>query len=197
MQIDLLDTFLDLLETRSFHRTAERLGVSQSTVSGRVRALEGELSRTIASIDIVRNARVHLVLPQRELFSRDKQAPSASIFLQLAGSAKLSKTQILAIQHLVASAVPGLTINGVSIIDDKGNLIARGSEHSEDTLAVETAEEARVAFESRLKNQIESMLENIVGFGKARATVSAELNFDKTTKNSESFDPESQVARST
>lgn len=163
----------------------------------RVRALEGELSRTIASIDIVRNARVHLVLPQRELFSRDKQEPSASIFLQLAGSAKLSKTQILAIQHLVASAVPGLTVNGVSIIDDKGNLIARGSEHSGDTLAVETAEEARVAFESRMKNQIESMLENIVGFGKARATVSAELNFDKTTKNSESFDPESQVARST
>ncbi len=163
----------------------------------RVRALEGELSRTVASIDIVRNARVHLVLPQRELFSRDKQEPSASIFLQLASAAKLSKTQILAIQHLVASAVPGLSINGVSIIDDKGNLIARGSETSDEALAVSTAEEARVAYESRLKNQIESMLENIVGFGKARATVSAELNFDKTTKNSESFDPESQVARST
>lgn len=163
----------------------------------RVRALEGELSRTIASIDIVRNARVHLVLPQRELFSRDKQEPSASIFLQLAGGAKLTKTQILAIQHLVASAVPGLTVDGVSIIDDKGNLIARGSEQSDDVMAVETADEARVAFESRMKNQIESMLENIVGFGKARATISAELNFDKTTKNSETFDPESQVARST
>jgi flagellar M-ring protein FliF len=162
----------------------------------RVRALEGELSRTIASIDIVRNARVHLVLPERELFSRDKQDPSASIFLQLASGARLSKTQILAIQHLVSSAVPGLSVNGVSIIDDKGNLIARGQENSEDTLAVETAEEARVAYELRAKNQIEGMLENIVGFGKARATVSAELNFDKTTKNSESFDPESQVARS-
>lgn len=163
----------------------------------RVRALEGELARTISSIDIVRNARVHLVLPQRELFSRDKQEPSASIFLQLVTSAKLSKTQILAIQHLVASAVPGLTINGVSIIDDKGNLIARGSEHSDEATAVETAEEARVAYESRMKNQIEGMLESIVGFGKARATVSAELNFDKTTRNSETFDPESQVARST
>lgn len=163
----------------------------------KVRALEGELARTVASIDIIRNARVHLVLPERELFSQDKQEPSASIFVQMKGNAKLNKTQILAIQNLVASAVPELEVSGVSIIDDKGNLIARGEGGSEETLAIETAQEARSAFEGRLKSQLETMLESIVGFGKVRATVSAEMDFDKVTRNSETFDPDSVVPRST
>jgi flagellar M-ring protein FliF len=164
----------------------------------KVRSLEGELGRTISSIDVVRNVRVHLVLPQRELFSRDKQPPSASVFLQIIGGQKLSKNQIAAIQQLVSSAVPELKPNAVAIIDDKGNLIARNTENeSQDSVALENSEEQRVAFESRLKSQVETLLENVVGFGKARAQISTEMDFGKVTKSSETYDPESKVERST
>ena len=91
-----------------------------------VRALEGELARTIRSIELVRSARVHLVLPRRELFSRERQQPSASIILNMKSTARLSREQVLAIQHLVAAAVPSLTPNRISVVDDKGALLARG-----------------------------------------------------------------------
>ncbi len=164
----------------------------------KVRSLEGELGRTIGSIDVVRNVRVHLVLPQRELFSRDKQPPSASVFVQLIGGQKLDRNQIAAIQQLVSSAVPELKPTAVAIIDDKGNLIARNTENeSEESIALENSEEQRTAFETRLKSQVETLLENVVGFGKARAQISTEMDFGKVTKSSETFDPESKVERST
>src|SRR5262249_31440187 len=90
-----------------------------------VRALEGELARTIASINLVQSARIHLVLPRREIFSRERQPPSASIVLKLRGAERLSKGQTAAIQHLVASAVPQLSPGRVSIVDTEGNLLAR------------------------------------------------------------------------
>src|SRR3546814_12887767 len=92
----------------------------------RSRALEGELGRTISSMRNVRGARVHLVLPRRELFSRERQEPSASVVLQLSGGLRPGKEQVLAIQHLIAAAVPGLKPEGVSILDDRGELLARG-----------------------------------------------------------------------
>lgn len=112
-----------------------------------VRALEGELARTIQTIGKVRSARVHLVLPKRELFSRDKQQPSASITLKTSG--QLSKEQVAAIQHLVAAAVPSLDPNRVSIIDSKGKLLARGFEDDPATTMSQKAEERRRIFESR------------------------------------------------
>ena len=96
-----------------------------------VRALEGELARTIRSVSSVKQARVHLVLPRRELFSRDRQEPSASIVLMLGGSRGLDRQQVTSIQHLVAAAVPGLKPTMVSIIDDAGNLLARGTEEGD------------------------------------------------------------------
>src|SRR3546814_7797095 len=92
-----------------------------------VRALEGELARTIRSIESVKQARVHLVLPRRELFSRERQQPSASIILTVAGTG-LDHQQVTSIQHLVAAAVPGLKPAMVAIVDDKGTLLARRSE---------------------------------------------------------------------
>ncbi len=164
----------------------------------KVRALEGELSRTIASIDVIRNARVHLVLPQRELFSREKQAPSASVFLQILGGKQLEKNQILAIQHLVASAVPELQINNVAIIDDRGRLIARSHGSSERAeLELEGAEQSRVQYENRLQTDVTTMLESVVGIGKARVQLTADMDFNKVTRSAESFDPESKVERST
>ena len=163
-----------------------------------VRALEGELSRTIRSIDSVKGARVHLVMPRRELFSREQQEPSASIILTMQGARRLEKGQVTAIQHLVAAAVPGLAPNRISIVDDKGSLLARGFEDETDIgfLAARADERTR-AYEGRLVRTIEELLERTVGFGKVRANVSADLDFDRVNSSEESFDPDGQVVRST
>lgn len=163
-----------------------------------VRALEGELARTITSMRNVRGARVHLVLPRRELFSRERQQPSASIVLQLIGAQRLGKEQVLSIQHLIAAAVPQLEPQGVSILDDRGNLLARGfGEEDNASLALQSGEEMRVAFENRLRRSIEEMVERTVGLGRVRAEVTAEINYDRIVESKEAYDPDAQVARST
>jgi len=96
-----------------------------------VRALEGELSRTISAMRNVRGARVHLVMPRRELFSRERQEASASIVLQAQAAGRLGKEQVQAIQHLVAAAVPNLNPEQISILDDRGQLLARGGGEGE------------------------------------------------------------------
>ncbi len=159
-----------------------------------VRALEGELSRTIGSLAPVKSARVHLVLPAREVFSRTKQEPSASIVLQMR-SGRLDRSQTAAIQHLVAAAVPGLKANQISIIDDQGSLLARGGDDS-GNMSLNNSEDARATFERRMSAEIESLLEKSVGPGKVRAEVTAEMDFDRVTLNTEQFDPESKVIRS-
>ncbi|MES2729278.1 MAG: flagellar basal-body MS-ring/collar protein FliF [Pseudomonadota bacterium] len=161
-----------------------------------VRALEGELARTISSLEPVKNARVHLVLPQRELFSRDSRPASASIFLDVKPGARLSNEQIAGIQSLIASAVPSLKINNVSIIDSKGNLLAKGGEEGESLMTMKT-EELRRNTELRLTETIEALVGRTVGFDKVRANVSVDLNFDRITTNEEIFDPNQQVVRST
>ena len=160
----------------------------------RLRALEGELARTIGTVANVRQARVHLVLPERELFSRDRQQSSASVFLRLRGG--LSGQQIVAVQHLVAAAVPGLEPQHVSIVDDRGNLLARGTDGADGTMGLSTAEEMRRNYELRVSQSLEDLLARTVGAGKVRAQISADMDFDRVTSTEELFDPNSQVARS-
>lgn len=161
-----------------------------------VRALEGELSRTIAALAPVASARVHLVLPQRELFARGNRPSTASVFIKLKSNGRLSSEQIAAIQSLVSSAVPELKTDHVSVIDSNGNLLARGSgEGAADTLL--KAEEMRRNYEARLTTAVEELVSRTVGFGKVRVTVTADLNFDRISTNEELFDPEQQVVRST
>lgn len=163
-----------------------------------LRALEGELARTIGSIRGVRSARVHLVMPRRELFSRERMEPSASIALRMQGAQRLDREQIKAIQYLVGAAVPGLTPTKVSIIDDKGSLLARGVEDPNDPSHLSaTAEERRIAYENRTARAIEMLLERSIGYGKVRAEVHADLDFDRIVTNREEFDPNGQVVRST
>ncbi|MCR9175256.1 MAG: flagellar basal-body MS-ring/collar protein FliF [Alphaproteobacteria bacterium] len=163
-----------------------------------VRALEGELSRTISSIRNVRGARVHLVLPRRELFSRERQKPSASVVLQLSGSGRPGREEVLGIQHLVAAAVPDLTPAGVSILNDRGDLLARGfGEEDNSSLAAQNADELRSKFEGDLRRSIEELVERTVGFGRVRAEVTADIDYDRMVVSQEKFDPDSQVARST
>ncbi|MBN8530460.1 MAG: flagellar M-ring protein FliF [Alphaproteobacteria bacterium] len=162
-----------------------------------LRALEGELSRTIASFSKIESARVHLVMPKRELFSRDKQEPSASVALKLAGGYMLGKAETQAIQHLVANAIPGLKLSRITIVDNKGKLLVKGStEDSENQIDAEAADTYRTSLENRLRNTLEALLEQTVGDGKAKVQVAADINFDRITTNSETYDPDSQVARS-
>ncbi len=160
-----------------------------------VRALEGELARTIMSLDAVKAARVHLVLPKREMFSRESQEPSASVILRVQGSS-LSKGQVSAIQYLVVAAVPKLKPSRISIVDDKGALLARGFEDDKQVM-ISTHEEMRQAQERRLSQSIEDLLARSVGPGKVRAQVSVEMDFDRIVTNQETYDPDGQVVRST
>jgi flagellar M-ring protein FliF len=157
-----------------------------------LRALEGELARTIRAIGQVQQARVHLVLPERPLFSRDKAEPSASIVLKVRGT--LEPQQVRAIRHLVASAVNGLKPQRVSIVDESGRLLADGS--ADETAGGVTADERKLAYERRKREEIESLVSSVVGSGRARVQVSAEFDFNRITQTSDRFDPESRVVRS-
>ena len=162
----------------------------------KIRALEGELAKTIMSIAGIRNARVHLVLPERQLFSEEKQAPSASVFLRLASSTTLSKSQVMAIQYLVASAVPELKTNAVSIIDNNGNLIAHAQENQEGAGDASTNEDMRSAYQTRLSSELKTLLESTLGVGKVRLQTNVDMDFDQVSTNTETFDPEKSAVRS-
>ena len=161
-----------------------------------VRALEGELARTISAMRNVRGARVHLVMPRRELFSREKQEASASVVLQVQGSSRLNNEQVQAIQHLIAAAVPSMDPQKISVLDDRGQLLARGNGDSS-SAAAGTADEMRVGFENRMRQAIIELLERTVGLNRVRAEINAEIDYDRVVENAEIFDPDSQVARST
>ncbi len=158
-----------------------------------LRALEGELARTIRAIDRIQAARVHLVLPERPLFSRETPEPSASIVVRVRGS--LEPQQIRAIRHLVASAVNGLKPQRVSIVDETGQLLADGAGNSNDVDNT-VADERRSGFEKRMRNEVESIVSSVVGAGRARVQLSADFDYNKITQTSDKFDPEGRVLRS-
>jgi flagellar M-ring protein FliF len=137
-------------------------------------------------------ARVHLVLPERALFSRDRPEPSASIVLRVRGM--LEPQQVRAIRHLVASAVNGLKPERVSVIDEMGRLLADGA-RSDNTMGL-TADERQTAYERRLREQVDTIVTSVVGPGRARVQLTAEFDFNRVTQTSERFDPEGRVLRS-
>jgi flagellar M-ring protein FliF len=158
-----------------------------------LRALEGELARTIKSIDRIQAVRVHLVLPERPLFSRETPEPSAANVVRVRGS--LSPQQVRAIRHLVASSVNGLKPQRVSIVDENGQLLANGSSENGGMDDV-GGDERRVAYENRLRGQIENIVDSVVGSGRARVQLSADFDYNKITQTSDKFDPEGRVLRS-
>jgi flagellar M-ring protein FliF len=157
-----------------------------------LRALEGELARTIRAIDRIQAARVHLVLPERPLFAREAPEPSASIVVRVRGS--LDPQQIRAIRHVVASAVNGLKPQRVSIVDEAGRLLADGAGKEAD---IAVGEERRTAFEKRMRNEVEAIVSSVVGQGRARVQLTADFDYNKVTQTSDKFDPEGRVLRST
>lgn len=157
----------------------------------RLRALEGELSRSISSIAGVRAARVHLVLPERELFSRDRKQASASIVIDAPGG--LDRRAVRAIVNLAASAAPDLSPSRVTVLDASGALLASGE--SDDALA-SGAEERVAATEMRVRRMVEDIVGRIVGPENLRVQVAADIDFARVTENAEIIDPDSQTVLS-
>ncbi|WP_188873957.1 flagellar basal-body MS-ring/collar protein FliF [Iodidimonas muriae] len=160
-----------------------------------VRAIEGELSRTIREIRSVDSARVHIVMPERALFSREKREPTASIVLRTRNT--LGQNQVAAVQSLVAAAVPGLSPSNISIVDQNGTLLARSGEGMAMPGMASSLDDKRRRMEEQLRTRVESLLEETVGVGRVRTQVAVELELSSETTNEESYDPDSQVARST
>jgi len=160
----------------------------------RLRAIEGELARTIRVLRRVVMARVHLVLPKRELFGRESRKPSASIVLKTRG--ELDAGQIRSIQHLTASAVEGLSPKRVSIVSERGRLLATGQNDGAQPGGIEFEERNR-AIEQRMRKDIEDIVASVVGDGRVRVRVSADMDYSKITKTSDVYDPDGQVMRST
>lgn len=158
-----------------------------------LRALEGELARTIRSIDRVQAARVHLVLPERPLFSRDKVDASASIVLKMRGA--LEPQQVRAVRHLVASAVNGLKPERVSVIDETGKLLADGAT-PDNPLNGASSDERKLAYENRLRSEVETIVSSVVGPGHARVQINADFDVNRITQTSDKFDPDGRVLRS-
>jgi len=159
----------------------------------KLRALEGELARTIRALDRVEAARVHLVLPDRPLFSRDKVEASASIVLKVRG--ELEQQQVRAIRHLVASAVNGLKPERISVVDETGRLLADGAS-SDNPFGGGGGDERKLAYENRLRREVETIVNSIVGPGHARVQITADFDLNRITQTSDKYDPDSRVVRS-
>lgn len=156
----------------------------------RQRALEGELGRTILSLDGITSARVHLVLPKRQLFDEEAEQPSAAISIGVGGR-EPTADQVRAMQNLVASAVPGLKADRVTVIDQHAKTLSGG-----DTGMAAEADGRKSEVEQRIAKQVKQLVEGVVGAGKARVNVSADLELARITLQKESFDPDGQVIRS-
>ncbi len=159
------------------------------------RALEGELATTISAMRNVQSARVHLALPKQSVFVRDRKPPSSSVFVNLISGRSLSKDQVAAITHLVASSVPDLTSENISVTDQKGRLLSNKKQSSDMKMNSDQFE-----YKHRLENyyvkRIEEIISPMVGLEGVRAQVSAELDFTITEQTEELFNPDQQVVRS-
>jgi len=160
------------------------------------RALEGDLDRTIRAINGIRAVRVHLVLPRREPFARDRQDAQASVLLTMSGAAQLDREGIQAILNLVAAAVPGLRPKNIAVVDSRGDLLARAGEPTGPAAEGLSTEEVRHATETRLSRAVEEMLEKSLGQGKVRAEATVRMSFDQVKQTEETYNPDGQVTRS-
>jgi flagellar M-ring protein FliF len=166
-------------------------GITSSEFSQQVgyqRAMEGELARTVASLDAIQSATVHLVLPKRDAFVLDETKVSASVLVRTRPGKSLSSTNVQAIVNLVSSSVQGLTTDAVTVADTAGNVLnAPGQGAGSAGFAGNGRMEQTSAFEGTLSSEIEAMLASVVGAGKAVVTVNADLDFDKSTETSETY----------
>lgn len=171
----------------------DKQGITTSEFRQRVdyqRALEGELSKTISSIDGVQGTTVHLVIPEQALFSEDTRQPSASVLIKGKPGRTLSAGQVQAVVHLVSSSVEGLDPAQVTVADAAGNVLSAAGDEGAAAAAGDARAAQTATFETRLQESVQQMLAPVVGAGKAVVRVKAELDFDKRETRTERFDSE-------
>ncbi|MDR7089493.1 MULTISPECIES: flagellar basal-body MS-ring/collar protein FliF [Cellvibrio] len=172
------------------------LGTSQFVENTRYqRSIEGELARTITSITSIRNARVHLAIPKKTVFVRDVTNPTASVFVEVFAGRSVEPAQVKAIMNLVASSVPGMKMADVTVVDQHGNLISTG-EDSADLLMAAKQHQYSKEVENSVIKRINGILEPVVGGGKFRAEVSADIDFTAVEQAAETFNPDLPAIRS-
>lgn len=172
------------------------LGTSQFMESARYRrSVEGELARTISSLQPVRGARVHLAIPKQSVFVRDYRKPSASVFLNLQSGAVLDSSQANAIVNLVATSIPELDPKNVTIVDQRGRLLSQGEDKESDKQIQRQFEYSR-KLERVLTERVRSILEPVLGPGRYQAAVSAEIDFTQTEQTEELYNPDLPALRS-
>ena len=172
------------------------LGTSQFMEGARYRrSLEGELARTITSIHSVRSARVHLAIPKRSVFVRDSRKPTASVFVELFPGRGIKPKQVKAIANLVASSIPEMAMEDVTVVDQKGNLLSTGEENWELVMAARQREYTR-KLETDITQRINSILDPVVGSGRYKAEVSADVDFTQVEQAEEIFNPDLPAVRS-
>ena len=160
------------------------------------RAMQGELARTISELTEVEHARVHLVVPEKALFSDKKEQAGASVVLKLRGGRSLSQNQVQGIVHLVASSVEGLNPQNVTIVDTSGNVLSRPSEDPYGTHLTNYQTEYQRNLEKSFEERVQSILERAVGPGKVVVRVSGVLDFKQVERTEEKYDPDATAVRS-
>ena len=171
-------------------------GTSQFIETARFqRALEGELARTISELRNVKSARVHLAIPKRSVFLRDRSEPTASVMTDLYSGRTLDEEQIAAIVHLVSSSVPHLKPENVTVVDQRGELLSSGAS---DTGMAQTSTQFSYnrKLEQNYADRVRQLLEPIVGAGSVRASINADLDFTVTERTQETFNPDLPALRS-
>ncbi len=172
------------------------LGTSQFMENARFRrGLEGELARTISSMLAVRSARVHLALPKESVFVRDQRKPRASVFIEMFSGRSLARDQVVAIANLVASSIPELAVEDVTVVDQKGRLLNTRDQDQDVVLAAKQLEYTR-NIEQTLVNRVNSILQPVLGLGNFRAEVSTEIDFTEVEQADEIYNPDLPALRS-
>lgn len=172
------------------------LGTSQFMEATRYRrGLEGELARTISSLNNVKGARVHLAIPKSSVFVRDERKPSASVLVELYAGRSLEPGQVLAIVNLVATSVPELSKSQITVVDQKGNLLSDQAENSALTMAGKQFDYSR-RMESMLTQRVHNILQPVLGNDRYKAEVSADVDFSAVESTSEQFNPDQPALRS-
>ena len=174
----------------------QSLGTSQFMETTRYRrGLEGELARTISSMTSIRNARVHLAIPKDTVFIRDTRKPTASVFLELFSGRALERDQVASIANLVASSIPSLNVKDVTVVDQRGRLLNMRDKDVNVVLAAKQLEYTR-SLEGTLLNRVNSILQPVVGMGRFRAEVSADVDFTAVEQTDELYNPDLPALRS-
>jgi flagellar M-ring protein FliF len=173
-----------------------QLGSSRSVEAAKLKqSQEMELARSISEIDMVISSRVHLALPDKEVFVRQQAEPTASVFLQLARGRSLGRSQIEAILHLVSASVPSLTKENVSVVDQNGNLLSRSNGSAEGRLSNDQLEH-RIRLEDIYRARVTSLLTPIVGAGNINAQINLDIDFTRSEVTEEIVDPKGNALRS-